>query len=214
MKCARQRRVTVAAVGALGVAVILGKIIWSRPSLEEIGEAALTCIVSGNDDCLARYSFSEEAERIGYDLNSLRNYKKQFLSPSLSGIKAVSGFKAHVLEDRGWVIVSKTFITQDGAAVPFQIRMANTKEGPKAPTLIFESFLIAAYSKQDSKLTAKLGSIECVIKTAREKGPLLTSIGLKGVWRDSPDQILTWEELAMENEERLGKVKAFLEAQK
>lgn len=212
-KSERQRRLIAAAVGAIGVLVVLGKVFWPRPSLEEVGEAALSCIVTGDDDCLAEFSYSEEVERLGYDKSILLNYKKEFLKPLLSGVNPVSGFKSLVLEDRGWVIVSKTFITPEGVAVPFQIRMANTKEGPKAPTLIFESFLMAAHSQRDSKLTAKLGSIQGVARTAREKGPLLEALGLKGVWRDSPDQVLTWEDLALENEERLRKTKAILEGQ-
>lgn len=210
----RRRRLIGAASSVALLSVLTALVYWPKPSLEEVGEAALSCLVDGEDECLARFLFSEEADRLGLDKATLIRYQTQFLRPIFSELSPLPGRESRTNPYNGWVTVTKSYVDSHGKTHSLGVTVAHAAEGPRVTGLTFATFLWAAILSHGVNGEVVPDRLAAVIRTAREKGPMLEALGLKGVWRDSPDQVLTWEELALDNEERLRKTRAFLEAQR
>jgi hypothetical protein len=174
-------------------------------SLESAGWRAVSCIHEGDGDCLYALSDLMERDKIGYDKVAMKRFASEYLAPAFAGTTLVEKKEATPMPSRGWTLATRYFTGSTDGGIG--VRVGKTPDGPKVPTLVAEAFLAAASAKYgDPKLSQPERKVTAALKAAQKDGPLLEAMGIKGIWRDSPDQFLTWEEFAEENEVRLARV--------
>lgn len=184
----------------LCVCIGLGaKYYWPQPSLESMGVKAINCLRNGDQACLQSFVTRMEADKLDTDQQVIAQFLVQYVTPVFKDASPIGNRSVNKVPDKGWVYVGQDYVLSGGRVRGISFRVVEAEKGVKIPTIVLESILLAANARRELSDTKKEGRPLAVAKLASEDGAKLEAMGIRGVWRDTPDAVLTWDELAHEN---------------
>jgi hypothetical protein len=195
---------------AIGIAVIVGGILWLRSGdpLEAAAIRLIGCIESKNAGCVLEYF--DSGDRSIYNLD--RQKVDLLLTEYERGVVPGNGGISMAKQASGTIVFAQRPVMSRSTNKPHHLSVviSETEEGIRAPQLVTTLLLMlsAADAPIRDQQSPALSKLEGWALYAKNKGTMWADAGIPGIVRDPSEGMIPWSDWEKSCLERLEKLKA------
>lgn len=191
---------------AIGVTmIVVGFTLWwySRPNLEREARRGVECVLNGNGDCV--YDLTPDDERLAYGMpkSAYSVILREFVVPNIKSV----GIQTQVESVTGNVNAMHEVITSRGRRTAIGAQATPMPEGIRAPVLMTSALNSAAMNEGEDG-EGGIGKLRNHLKFYKKNYARLRELGMRGIYRNPDEGLMTWEEWIAYLERRLEEAKA------